>query len=258
LQEMPGDGAVPELVEASGEAGQGGLQVVANLAVEGGAFANEIAALANEQQQGGPGFIACGFEQSTAGDGGAMDGAEVGVVGLVARIDRLAVLLGNEGMENACLEAGGGEGALHQAVIASGAFDGDEAIAELMLGEGMSDLGHGVVEFGSVVGDRGGRDEDAAIEIGEEELGAEFGTVEADDAEVFGSDVLDARMEQSAGFGDRVVKTVCARAFAGTEGGHESCLREPRMGIIPFSQLALGRGSFNTKTHIPGVLPHFW
>ena len=35
-------------------------------------------------------------------------------------------------MEDARLEASGGKGALDDAVIATGAFDGDEAIAELL------------------------------------------------------------------------------------------------------------------------------
>jgi hypothetical protein len=111
-----------------------------DLAIEGGAFADQVAALADEQQQGGPGFIAWGFHQGAAGDGGAMDGGQVGVIGFVAGIDRLAVLLGDEGVKDACLEAGGGEGALDEAVITSGAFDGDESIVELVLGEGMADL----------------------------------------------------------------------------------------------------------------------
>ena len=89
-------------------------------------------------------------------------------------------------MKDARLEAGGGEGALDEAVIAAGAFDGDEAVAELMVGEGLADVGDGGVEVGSVVGDGGGRDEDAAVEVGEEELGAGLGAVEAEDAEVFG------------------------------------------------------------------------
>jgi hypothetical protein len=59
----------------------------------------------------------------------------------------------------------------------------------------VADLDHGIVEFGSVVCDGGGWDENAAVEVSEEELGSELGTVKANDAEVFGSDVLDAGME---------------------------------------------------------------
>jgi len=58
LEQMPGDGTVPELVEAGGEARQAGFEVVADLAVESSAFADEIATLADEQEQGGPGFVA--------------------------------------------------------------------------------------------------------------------------------------------------------------------------------------------------------
>jgi hypothetical protein len=63
----------PELVEAGGEAWQGGFEVVADLAVQGGPLAHEVAAVADDELQGGPGRIARGFEQgrSTPGDPGA-------------------------------------------------------------------------------------------------------------------------------------------------------------------------------------------
>jgi hypothetical protein len=52
--------------------------------------------------------------------------------------------------------AGVGEGALHQARIAAGAFDGDEAISELVFGEGLANARHGGVEAGQLVFDVGG------------------------------------------------------------------------------------------------------
>ena len=203
-EQMPGKSALPKLVEAGGVAGQRGFEMVADLAVEGGAFADQIAAMTDDELQGGPGFVARRFQQSAAGDGSAMDGGQIRVVGFVAGIDGLSILFGDEGMKDARLEAGGGEGALDEAVIAAGAFDGDEAVKDLMVGEGLSDLGDGGVEVGSIVSDGGGRDEDAAIEVGEKQLGARLGAVEAKDAEVFGSDKLDARMKYAAGFADAV------------------------------------------------------
>src|SRR5580704_8656303 len=197
---MPGDRAVPELVEASGEAGYDGFEVLADLAVEGGALLDQVAAMADQELQGGPGLVAGGFEQGAA----------------VAGIDRLTVLLGDEGVQDARLEAGGGEGALDKAVIAASAFDGDEAVVELVGGKGMPDLGDRSSEVGTIVVDLGGWEEDAAVEVGEQELGASLGAVEADDAEVFGPDQLDARMEHPPGLtgGDR--RRVAARAASGT------------------------------------------
>jgi hypothetical protein len=113
---------------------------------------------------------------------------------------------------------------LHESVIASGAFDGDESVVELVLGKGLSDLCDGVVERLSVVFDEGGWEEELAVEIGAEEFGASFGTIEAEDAEVLGSDLLDAGMEHAAwlaeGGGPRR-----RGAFALTCRGHETCLR---------------------------------
>jgi len=78
-----------------------------------------------------------------------MDSGQVGVIGLVAGIHRLAILLGDKRMEDAGFETGRRERALRQPVIAAGAFDGDQAVAELVLLEGLPDLRHGGVESGS-------------------------------------------------------------------------------------------------------------
>jgi len=43
-----------------------------------------------------------------------------------------------------------------------------------------------------------------AVEVGEQPLGACLGAIDGDDAEVFGSDLLDARVEGAAGVLDRV------------------------------------------------------
>jgi hypothetical protein len=225
-EEVPGHSAVPELVEAVGESGEGSLEVVADLAVEGGAFADQIAAVTDEQLQGGPGFVAGGLQESAAGDGGAMDGGEVGVVGLVGGVGGLAILLGDEGVKDACLETCGGESALHQAVIAAGAFDGDEAIAELVGGKGGADLGNGGVEVGAVVGHDGGREQDGAVEVGEEELGAVLVTIAADDAEVLGADLLDAWVKDATRLAQRGRGRAAGRAFAGTSARHGTSLQK--------------------------------
>ena len=155
-----------------------------------------------------------------------MDGGQVGVVGFVAGIDGLAILLGDEGVQDARLEAGGGEGALDDLVIASGAFDGDDAIVELMCGKCLADLCDGGVELGAVVGNVGGRNEDTAVEVSEEELGTDLGAVEADDAEVFGPDLLDARMQYATRLADGLGRSTCGRTTAGTRAGHERSLQE--------------------------------
>jgi hypothetical protein len=160
--------------------------------------------MADQELKRGPGLVAGGFEQGAAGDRRTMDGGQIGVVGFVAGVDGNAVLLGDEGMENACLETGGGEVTLHGAVIAAGAFDGHDAVAELVLLEGVADLSDRVVETDPGVLDGSGWNEDAAVEVGEQEFGACFSAVEAEDAEVFGSDQLDARVKHPARLADRL------------------------------------------------------
>ena len=204
-QEVPGNQALEELAEAVGVARQSRFEVLADLAVERGAFADEVAALADDQLQLGPGLVAFLLLERTAGDGGAVQGSEVGVIGLDAGIDGLSVLLGDEGMKDACLEAGGREGALDETVVATGAFDGNDAVLKLVLGEGLACAGDGLVECRPVVRDRGRRNEDTAVEVGEEEFGVAFAAVEAEDTEVVGSDLLDAGMQDAAGLGHGVL-----------------------------------------------------
>jgi hypothetical protein len=117
---------------------------------------DQVASMANDELQSGPGLVAFLLLERAAGDRGAVQGSEVNVVGLVAGIDGLPVLLGDEGVNDACLEAGSGEGALDKTVVASGTFDGGDAVEELVVGEGLADAGDGLVEGGSIVRDVSG------------------------------------------------------------------------------------------------------
>src|ERR1700736_6605594 len=110
--------------------------------------------------------------------GGAKDGGDVGVIGFVVRVGGLAVLLGGEGMDEACLEAGLAEGLLDGPMIFAGAFDGDDEVAEVVLLASLTD----------------------AVAGGEEVVGARLGAIDGDNAEVFGSDSLDAWDELAVGF----------------------------------------------------------
>jgi hypothetical protein len=103
-------------------------------------------------------------------------------------------------VDDAGVEAGGGEGALHRAVIAAGPFDGDAGVAEVVLGDGPPEVVDGGVETRAGVRDGGQRDEGAAVEVGERPGGAGLGAVDGDDAEGLGPDGLDARGQEAIGF----------------------------------------------------------
>lgn len=93
--------------------------------------------------------------------------------------------------------------------------------------EGLEDLGYGGVEVGAVMVDGSRRQEDAAVEVGEEKLGACFGAVEADDAEVLGADKLDAGVEYAVRLSDGRLGTT-GGAFGSVTCRHGTCLREGR------------------------------
>ena len=85
--------------------------------------------MAGQEPELGVDLIECRLDQAEAIDGGAMDGVEVGVVGLVAGIGREAELLGGQRMDDAGLEAGGDDGALDRQMVVAGALDGDDEVA---------------------------------------------------------------------------------------------------------------------------------
>ena len=94
-------------------------------------------------------------------------------------------------MDDPCLEAGGGQGALDRPVIMTGLFDGGDEIVDLMGGDGLTQLGHRRFEALAGVFDLGLFDQDAAVEIGEHPFGAGLGTIGGNDAKVLRSDLLD-------------------------------------------------------------------
>ena len=128
-------------------------------------------------------------------------------------------------MDDAGVEAGGGEGALHRAMIRAGLLDGDDRVAEVMLGDGAPEVVDGGVESRAGVLDCGQGDEDAAVEVGEQPVGAGLGRVNGDDAEVLGADGLDARGEQAVGLAE-VLAAVGAAASGSRAGLHGFGLRE--------------------------------
>jgi hypothetical protein len=155
-------------------------------------FIDQVAPVPAEELQGqvllGPG----GLEQAEAVGAGTEDGGEVGVVGLVVGVGGLAVLLGGEGVDQPRLEAGGAEGTLDGAVVLAGELDEDDEVAQVVLLLGAAEAIDGGLEVAAGVGQGGGLEQDVAVEVGEQPLGAGLGAVDGDDAEVLGPDLLDA------------------------------------------------------------------
>ena len=131
-------------------------------------------------------------------------------------------------MDDAGVESGGGEGALHRAVIAAGLLDGDDEVPQVVLGDGPPEVGEGCVESGAGVLDGGQGDEDAAVEVGEQPGGAGLGAVDGDNAEVLGSDGLDARGQEAFGFAEVLAPT--GAAAPGSRAGLHGWVLRMRLG----------------------------
>ena len=158
------------------------------------------------------------LDEAEAVGGRAMDGEEVGVVGLVSRIGRQAVLLGGQWVDDPGFKALGCECAFNWQVVDARPLDGDDHVAQAVTSDRLADLGDHGVEAMPVVFDHGGWDEDAAVEVGEHPLGASLGTIDGHDAEVLGSDLLDPRMERPGRLGDGEIapRSTCPRLEFGS------------------------------------------
>ncbi len=111
-------------------------------------------------------------------------------------------------------------------MIAAGAFDGDEAVLDVVLGKRIANLGDSCLKREQVVLKYCWRDEHLAVEVGDHELRTRFGAVDADEPEVLGADFLNTRMEGAARFvNDEPNIGSAGSAFAGCTGcSHEENL----------------------------------
>jgi len=91
------------------------------------------------------------LRERAAGDRCALNGGEVGVVGLVARIGGRAMLFRGERMDEPHFKAIGREESLGNLVIPAGAFDGNNQIAQIVFFPGSLKLLYREIKFGAVV-----------------------------------------------------------------------------------------------------------
>ena len=156
-EQVPETGVVPEFSQASRQTGEGGFEVFADLTTQDRGFHDQVAAMAHQQSQRRPVLLQRCFDEREAVDRRAVEGCQVGVVGLVAGVGRLAELLGGKGMDDGRLKAGGRKGVADQAVIVAGAFDRHQQVAQLLCRAGLTELGDRPFERGSLVLDFGRR-----------------------------------------------------------------------------------------------------
>src|SRR5262249_3509958 len=81
--QLPGTITSPEIAKAGGEAGEGGVEVLADLRLQRGGLADEVASVSDEELKSSPSLVQALLDEGEAADGGAEQGEQVGVVGLV-------------------------------------------------------------------------------------------------------------------------------------------------------------------------------
>ena len=101
---------VEDVADGGREAGEQGVPLDVDLVPQRRVLHHQIATMTGQHAEFGMGLIERRLDQTEAIDGGAMDGLEVGLIGLVLGIGGDAELLGGQGMDDPRLEAGGDEG----------------------------------------------------------------------------------------------------------------------------------------------------
>jgi len=129
---------IEEPIEENGIARHAQVQVFANLAGEGGGLFDEAAAMTCSELQ----FRVRRFEfqiaQPEPCHSRSVLSIQIGLIGLVTRIGRHAVLLGGKRMHNARFKTGASKGPLGRKVVIARSFDDDESVLNAMLGLGLA------------------------------------------------------------------------------------------------------------------------
>ena len=154
--------------------------------------------MTDEELQFTPDQIDRSFEQGEAVDGGALNGRQIGIVGLVAGVADLAITLRRERMHDADLEAGRGEGLANDVVVSAGAFDGDDEVMKCIFLVGFTQAFYGGIQIGAVMFNNGGWDQDVAEKVAQHPLGTRFGTIDADNAKMLRADTLHPWLDHSS------------------------------------------------------------
>ena len=184
-----------QIVEAGRVARHQAMQHFLHLTAQTGVLADQVAAVPDEQLQL---LVVVGpdrSDQAEAADRRAEDARQIGVVGLVARIGRLPIVPAGVRMDQACVETGLAKGVLHGPMVRAGLLDGDDEVREPVFDDGRADAMERRLKIALRVRARRGRDQNVAIEVGEEELRAQLGAVEGDDTKSLRSDPLHSRVD---------------------------------------------------------------
>ena len=205
--ELPGDQerrlGVEDIVEHVGVSWHNHIEMLEDLAAERRRLVDQVAAVAGQELDPGIVRLGGGIEQAEAVDRGAMDGRQVGVVGLVAGIGGLAELLGGRrggpgGPRTSRSSQARWTGRWYRPVCSMATMRSARpcrATASRIVRAMACEARPGVLDDG-----RG--DEDAAVEVGEHPLGAGLGAVDGDDAEVLRPDGLDPGVDRAEGLVD--------------------------------------------------------
>src|SRR5262249_45055322 len=114
-------------------------------------------------------------------------------------------------------------------VIAARALDGHDQVAQVVAGHRLTHHRDGTCESGVGMGHLRRWDEYIAIEVAEHELGAGLGTIHADDAEMLGTHLLDAGVNDAARLLQEVRRTR-SRPVTGAADDHWNYLQEKGQG----------------------------
>src|SRR6516162_10616293 len=180
------------------------MQVVANLAGQGGCLLDKIAAMACAELQVTIRRFQLQLAQPKAGHRRPVLRIQIVFIGLVAGVGRHAILLGSERMDHARFESGPGESPLGRQVVVSGSLHHDDGVPDVVLLLSLSNHLHRHLDEDALVLDGLGLDQQIPEVVGHHPLRTMLGGIDADNGEVLTAYSLDTGTDYSTGLLQRL------------------------------------------------------
>ena len=173
--------------------------MVANLDLEFAPLGDEITSMTREELKRSISLTPGRFDESESIHGGAEDRDEIVIVCFEIAMFWSPIMARSEGVYESRFEACVSKGTHHDQMIAARHFHTHDRIFDIVLLDRQLQCLDCLLERIPLVLDTSGLDEKTSVEIGEHPLGTRLGAVNTDDAKVFGSDILNARLNDARG-----------------------------------------------------------
>ena len=201
LQDRKPGWMLPERVvwKEAGVARQATFDKGAELRLDFGALADEIASMSDEELEVSIGLVPNRLNQAEPIHSSSKDTDQIVVVGFDIAMLYGAIVRGRKRVDESRFEARIPKGSHDHLMVGSGHFDADNGVLYFIFFVCFFKLCNRFLQITMSVLDAGGFEKNSAVKVTEEPLGSRLGTVDTDDAKVLRPNLHDARLNDAGG-----------------------------------------------------------